>query len=41
MDLFGYSKGGVVLAVVAEASWPFFGLSEDVIFALVEVALEE
>lgn len=41
MDLFGYSKGGVVLAVVAETGWPFFGLREDVVFALVEVALEE
>lgn len=41
MNLFGDPEGGVVLAVVAEPSWAFFGLREDVVFALVEVALEE
>ena len=41
MDLFGDPKDGVVLAVIAEPSWAFFGLREDVVFALVEVALEE
>ena len=41
MYLLGDPEGGTVLTAVAEPSGSLFGLSEDVVFALVEVALEE
>ena len=41
MYLLGDPEGGAVLAAVTEPSGSLFCLSEDVVFALVEVALEE
>lgn len=41
VDLLCDSEGWIVLAVVAEPSWTFFGLGKNVVLSFVEVALKE